>query len=66
LLLTAAAEELDVSEGELRSVPVLWVQLDQAQEWLAAVTLRQPAHWWALQVRYMMQQFCGDMCRDFS
>jgi hypothetical protein len=49
----AAAEELDVSEGELRSVPVLWVQLDQAQEWLAAVTLRQPAHWWALQVRGM-------------
>jgi hypothetical protein len=26
-LLTAAAEELDVSEGELRSMPVLWVQL---------------------------------------
>lgn len=46
----AAAEDIDVSEGALRGVPVLWVQLDHGMEWLAAVRLRQPAHWWALQV----------------
>lgn len=51
LLCSGAAEELDVSEAELRGIPVLWVALDSGQEWLAAVSLRQPAHWWALQVR---------------
>lgn len=50
-VLSGASEELDVSEAELRGVPVLWVQLDQGQEWLAGIALRQPAHWWSLQVR---------------
>eukprot|EP00879_Flechtneria_rotunda_P028850 GHRR01031082.1.p1 GENE.GHRR01031082.1~~GHRR01031082.1.p1 ORF type:complete len:966 (+),score=503.48 GHRR01031082.1:166-3063(+) len=45
-----ADADLDVSEAELRGVPVLWVQIDPGLEWLAAVQLRQPAHWWSLQL----------------
>lgn len=62
-----AAEDLDVSEAELRGVPVLWVQVDHSMEWLAAVQLRQPAHWWALQVgsitQYpVLQRWLGALC----
>jgi hypothetical protein len=106
----AAVEELDVSEAELRGVPVLWVQvrvalplalrrarrvgtrgccadagackacthccapsrrhaphttdththtrththtqLNPGLEWLSAVQLKQPAHWWSLQLEH--------------
>lgn len=36
---------------------MLWVQVDAGCEWLASVQLRQPAHWWALQL---------DHCRDVA
>jgi hypothetical protein len=29
-----------------------WAQVDHGLEWLAGVTLRQPAHWWALQLEH--------------